>query len=156
VLLIGFGNCGRGDDGLGPAFAERIESAGLPGVEIDIDYQLTVDHALAVAGADMVIFADALMDAGEPFDFAAIRPAASASLSSHSLTPAAVLALAGTLYQKHPDAFVLGIVGKDFGEVKEGLSGEARRNLGLAEAFFLDWYANFVVQAGATDRTSAA
>ena len=25
ALLIGFGNQGRGDDGLGPLFAERIE-----------------------------------------------------------------------------------------------------------------------------------
>ena len=37
MLLIGYGNAGRGDDGLGPAFAERIEAAGLPGVDVDID-----------------------------------------------------------------------------------------------------------------------
>ena len=40
---------GRGDDGLGPAFAERIAARGLRGLPVDIDYQLTVEHALQVA-----------------------------------------------------------------------------------------------------------
>ena len=49
TLLIGYGNPGRGDDGLGPAFARRIAARGLPGVTVEIDYQLTVDHALMIA-----------------------------------------------------------------------------------------------------------
>ena len=60
-------------------------------------------------------------------------------LTSHSLSPAAVLALAVTLYDARPEAYVLGIAGVEFGEVKEGLSPLAEANLGLAEAFFLDW-----------------
>lgn len=139
MLLIGYGNSGRCDDGLGPAFAERIAAMRLPRMDIDIDYQLTVDHALAVADADRVIFADALMDAEAPFEFGRIHPGAAGSLASHSLTPATVLELARTLYGKEPQAFVLGIAGAEFGEVKEGLSEDAMRNLDLATAFFLDW-----------------
>ena len=141
MLLIGYGNSGRCDDGLGPAFAERIAAMRLPAMDIDIDYQLTVDHALAVADAERVVFADALMSSGAPFEFARIHPGAAGSLASHSLTPATVLELARTLYGKEPQAFVLGIAGVEFGEVKEGLSEDALRNLGLAEAFFLEWLA---------------
>lgn len=139
MLLIGYGNSGRCDDGLGPAFADRIAAMALPGMDVDIDYQLTVDHALAVADAERVIFVDALMGSGAAFEFGAIRPGAAGSLASHSLTPATVLELARTLYGKEPQAFVLGIAGAEFGEVKEGLSEEAARNLDLAEAFFLEW-----------------
>ena len=69
ALLIGYGNLGRGDDGLGPAFTDLIERRNLPFLDIDTDYQLTVDHALAVADSEMVIFADALIDADGPFTF---------------------------------------------------------------------------------------
>lgn len=139
MLLIGYGNSGRCDDGIGPAFAERIAAMRLPGIEIDIDYQLTVDHALAVADTERVVFADALMGSEAPFEFGRIHPGAAGSLASHSLTPATVLELARTLYGKKPQAFVLGIAGAEFGEVKEGLSEEAMRNLDLATDFFLEW-----------------
>ena len=139
VLLIGYGNSGRGDDGLGPAFADRIESAGLPGLSVDIDYQLTVDHALAVSEADKVVFVDASLEAEGAYDFGEVR-AGAGTLTSHSLTPATVLALAKTLYDREPEAYLLGIAGREFGEVKEGLSETARCNLDLAEAFFLQWY----------------
>lgn len=142
VLLIGYGNPGRGDDGLGPAFSARIESRDLPGLDIDTDYQLTPDHALAVAGARKVIFADALIGSDAPFTFTKIEAGPQAELSSHSLSPLSVLSLAAMLYGKRPQAHVLGIAGHEFGEIKEGLSAGAQGNLDLAEAFFVDWYLN--------------
>ncbi|MGV8935671.1 MAG: hydrogenase maturation protease [Allorhizobium sp.] len=152
MLLIGYGNLGRGDDGLGPAFTDRIEQRNLPLLAIDTDYQLTVDHALAVASAGQVIFADALIGDSRPFTFTRIAAGTDADLSSHSLTPAGVLSLAATLFGGKPEAHVLGISGYDFGEVKEGLSAEALRNLALAEAFFVDWYASADVDDGATEQ----
>lgn len=143
MLLIGYGNAGRGDDGLGPAFAERIEAACLPGVVVDIDYQLTVDHAPMVARSELVVFADAMMDEDSAtFRFAPLHAGGVETMGSHSLSPEAVLTLAETLFGTAPPAFVLGIAGHDYGEVKEGLSAEALRNLELAEAFFLDWHAH--------------
>lgn len=142
MLLIGYGNAGRQDDGLGPAFAARIEVAGLDGVEVDIDYQLTVDHAPMVAEADLVVIADALMGGDEPFTFTPLVPGDVQNLASHALTPAAVLTLASTLFGRVPEAYVLGISGVEFGQVQEGLSATAQGNLELAEHFFLDWHAN--------------
>ena len=140
MLLIGYGNPGRCDDGLGPAFAARLAARRMPGLTVMSDYQLTVDHALIVSQASPVVFVDALIDNGAPFRFHAIRPLASHDLTSHSLGPAAVIALAETLYDVRPEAHVLGITGHEFGEVREGLSAAARTNLDLAEAFFLEWF----------------
>ena len=141
MLLIGYGNAGRGDDGLGPAFAERISGANLEGCRVDIDYQLTVEHALQVADAQTVLFVDAMIGRDTPFRFTPVQADSAVELASHSLLPEAVLTLADMLYGKTPEAFVLGIAGESFGEVAEGLSATARSNLDLAEAFFLDWLA---------------
>ncbi|QDG75904.1 hydrogenase maturation protease [Labrenzia sp. PHM005] len=139
MLLIGYGNPGRGDDGLGPAFSETMAAKGLPSWEIDTDYQLVAEHAFDVSQHDLVVFADAEIGASVPYSFREIKPGAQEVLGSHSLVPETVLALCQTLYGAEPRAYVLGISGKDFGEVKEGLSAEAQANLAEAEGFFLDW-----------------
>ena len=43
TLVIGYGNPGRRDDGLGPSFADILAAEGIPGVDVDSDYQLTVE-----------------------------------------------------------------------------------------------------------------
>lgn len=139
--LIGYGNPGRGDDGLGPAFAARMAARGFAGLKVSTDYQLTVDHALLVSGAKSVVFVDALMHDRQPFRFGAVRPAASHDLTSHGVDPPAVLTLAATLFAAEPEAYVLGISGLEFGEVREGLSAAAEKNLDRAEEFFLEWLA---------------
>lgn len=151
ALLIGYGNPGRGDDGLGPAFSEAMSARGLAGLEIDTDYQLVAEHALAVADRDLVVFADALMGEDEPFRFGKIAPVRPEVLGSHSLRPETVLALADTLYDGMPQAYVLGISGYDFGEVSEGLSDRAQANLEAAKAFFLSWYEDTIGQPVAAD-----
>ena len=102
---------------------------------------MTVDHALAIAEADLVVFADAEIGAEGSFSFAPVEGEGATGMGSHELCPQAVLTLAKTLYGPTPPAFVLGIAGWDYGEVKEGLSEEAKAHLDEAEAFFLDWYA---------------
>ncbi|WP_417709893.1 hydrogenase maturation protease [Roseibium aggregatum] len=139
MLLIGYGNPGRGDDGLGPALSEAIAARSLPGLEVDTDYQLVAEHALAVSSHDVVIFADAEIGGDGAYSFREIAPGAPEVLGSHSLVPETVLALCETLYGATPKAFVLGISGYEYGEVKEGLSAKAAANLAEAEAFFLDW-----------------
>lgn len=149
MLLIGYGNPGRGDDGLGPAFSQGMAARGLPGLDVDTDYQLVAEHALAVSGHDLVVFADAEIGGARAFSFRQVSPGAPQVLGSHSLVPETVLALCETLYGASPRAFVLGISGHDYGDVKEGLSDQAARNLADAETFFLNWLAETVPGLGA-------
>ena len=137
IRLIGYGNPGRGDDGLGPALADRM--ADVAGLAVTTEYQLTVDHALLISDAEMVIFADALLHADVPFTFTQATPSTSHDVTSHSLSPQAVLALCNTLYGHAPEAYVLGIAGHEFGEVKEGLSPQAQSNLSFAESLLRNW-----------------
>lgn len=140
LLLIGFGNPGRGDDGLGPALARRIAAHALPDVTVDIDYQLSVDHALAVSAAATVIFADAALDATDPFYLRPVTDDAT-TLGSHAVTPAAVLSLARLLFDARPAGFILGLRGASFGQIAEGLSPTAEESLAQAETFLLRWIA---------------
>lgn len=139
MLLIGYGNPGRGDDGLGPAFSQAMAVRALPGWEVDTDYQLVAEHALAVSHHDLVVFADAEIGGKAAYSFRPVRRGAPHGLGSHSLVPETVLALCDTLYDARPRAYVLGITGRDFGNMKEGLSKQAEANLAEAERFFLSW-----------------
>jgi hydrogenase maturation protease len=132
ILVLAYGNPGRRDDGLGPALAAALEDLHLPGVTIDSDYQLTVEHAADVAEHDVVVFADAACTGPEPFSFARIAPQAAVGFGTHSVSPAAVLALARDLFGRTPAAYVLGIRGYEFNAFGEGLSPRAQDNLAAA------------------------
>ena len=135
VLLIGYGNPGRLDDGLGPALATEVEQLDLPGVTVDSDYQLTVEDAAAIAQHDAVIFADAAVSGPEPFYFERVEPKPALSFSSHSVEPPAVLALAEELFGSSAPGYCLGIRGYEFNEYQERLSERARANLAAAAEF---------------------
>lgn len=133
ILLIGYGNPGRLDDGLGPALAAKIEAAALEGLTVDSDYQLTVEDAFDVSKHDIVIFADAAVKGKEPFFIEEISSQSPMSLSSHSVSPEAVLYFAEKMFQSRARAFVLGIRGYEFNGFDERLSERAQKN--LEEAF---------------------
>jgi hydrogenase maturation protease len=138
TLVIGYGNPGRLDDGLGPALAEALAAMRLPGVTVDADYQLTVEDAADVARHDVAVFADAAVAGREPFFFRRIRPEASLSFSSHHVEPGALLTLARDCFGTETAGYALGVRGYEFNEFGERLSEGAVRNLTSAVAFLED------------------
>ena len=138
VLVIGYGNPGRGDDGLGPALAERVAALDLPGVTVERDYQLTVDHAAMIAAHDRVVFADAMIGLGEPCRLTPVS-AVPVAMGSHQISPEAALHLAGLLFGHAPPGFILAIRGEEFGQMHEGLSPRAEANLVRAVGMLCDW-----------------
>ncbi|MBN2211628.1 MAG: hydrogenase maturation protease [Sedimentisphaerales bacterium] len=135
VLLIGYGNPGRLDDGLGPALAEAIAALKPEGVTVEANYQLTVEDAEEAARHQVVIFADASVNGVEPFYFHKLEPAAATSFSTHRIDPENVLALATNMFGAEPAGYVLGIRGYEFNEFGEYLSPTAQHNLTLAVSF---------------------
>jgi hydrogenase maturation protease len=150
VLLIGYGNPGRQDDGLGPALAEAVERLRIPDVTVEADYQLTVEDAAAAAAHRYVVFADASVGGREPFYFRAVQPAEHLSFSTHSVEPEAVLALARNLFQADTKGYVLGIRGYRFNEFGEALSDEARENLAAALRFIVPLLKDCTLDAAAS------
>jgi hydrogenase maturation protease len=134
VLVFGYGNPGRLDDGLGPAFAEEMEKSGLDGVTVDSNYQLSVEDSALIAEHDAVVFADADVSCTEPFCFRRVIPGAHMSFSTHSISAEALMALAEDLLSSRAEGFMLGIRGYEFNRFGEGLSPRARKNLEAALA----------------------
>jgi hydrogenase maturation protease len=135
VLVIGYGNPGRGDDGLGPALAEAIEQRQFKDVEVDIDFQLNVEDAYAFEGRDAVIFADATVKGDDGFTWHEIEPKDETSFTSHSVSPAGVMALAKRLFNISTRGFVLGIRGYEFDEFGAPITEKGGKNLRDAIAF---------------------
>ena len=151
VLVIGYGNPGRLDDGLGPAFAEMVEAMALIGVEVEIDYQLNIEHAELIAGFDIVIFADAHTSSAEPFEITSLRPGQyQPEFTSHSVLPGDVLSLAGTMFHHEPRCYVLAIRGYQFDEFGQDLSPRAMDNLNHAVQFIEE-----ILRGGYYDRLPA-
>ncbi len=134
ILVIGYGNPGHRDDGLGPAFAAGLEKLDLPGITIESDYQLSIEHAECAARHDIVVFADAAADveADAPFYFRTVQPAPDATCFSHSISPQAVLHLAGQCFGARPRGWLLGIRPADLESFAEGFTAEAEANLAAA------------------------
>jgi hydrogenase maturation protease len=133
VLVYGYGNPGRLDDGLGPAFARELAGRDLgEPVTIETGYQLNIEDAELVADHDLVVFADADAACPAPFLLRRLQPHAPAPFSSHSLEPEGVLALAQEHFGSDAVVFALGIRGYAFDGFGETLSPGAERNLDAA------------------------
>lgn len=131
-LLIGYGNPGRLDDGLGPALARHAAAMAVPGLTVETHYQLAVEHAELAAGFDVVIFADAALGSVEPFEFQPLEPRTTIAFSTHHVSPETILGLAHGLFQSRVRGYSLAIRGYDFDDFGERLSPRAQENLAAA------------------------
>jgi hydrogenase maturation protease len=144
VLVFGYGNPSRGDDGLAPMLLESIagSDAGLPAsghVELLTDFQLQPEHALDLRGRERVLFVDASASCAEPYEFFPLAAAPDASVFTHALAPGAVL----SVYERiegamAPPSWMLAIRGYAF-ELGEPVSAGAQRNLAAALDEVRDW-----------------
>lgn len=132
MLLFGYGNPGRGDDGLGPELIERIASLQLDNVACQNDMQLQVEHVTDLSEHEKVVFIDADMACDGPFEFSEIIAEKNGSYSSHAMNPPALLYAYQQVYGKEaPPAFMLRIRGYDF-ELGDSISAQAAVNLEAA------------------------
>ena len=117
ILILGYGNPLRSDDGLGWRAAEELSrTLSSPDIEILTRHQLTPELAGPLSQAATVIFIDASQE-GEPGELSCVpvTPQASGTGFSHDLSPAAALALSQLLFCTSPRAFLVSLCGKNFG-----------------------------------------
>jgi hydrogenase maturation protease len=135
LVVLGWGNESRGDDGLGPALTRRIEALGLAHVTTIEDFQLQLEHAVDLDGADLALFLDASVAAPAPFAFTETGPRAGLTHTSHAMVPEAVLdVFSRVMGRTPPPAFVLAVRGDAF-ELGTGLGEAATARLEAAWAF---------------------
>lgn len=131
VLIVGYGNSLRGDDGVGCHVARMLEDCyhDDPDVKVMGAHQLTPEMAEDVSATEFVLFLDAAMGApaGE-IKRAKAAPRPGPVSFAHFLDPDVLLAAAIELYGSVPQAELLTIVGASF-EVGEGISAEVAQRL---------------------------
>ncbi len=158
LLVIGYGNTLRGDDGVGPRVAEAVEKLNLPGVRTLVCQQLSPECADPVSRARTVVFVDAVVNTGDnrqvtgdgetweaiggekschpPPDtchvqWRKLEPGESSQLMAHAADPRTLLALARDVFGHAPLAWWLTIPAVKL-EFSETLTPEAQR--GFEEA----------------------
>lgn len=141
LLVIGYGNPSRGDDGLGPALAERVDAMHLPGVTVEADYQLSIEHAALAAEHDVVVFADAAVDADGPCYFRPLSATDDRAPGTHAVSPAQVVGLARTCFAAAPRAYILGMRAHALDGFVEGLTSDAAASLEAALGCLLKFIA---------------
>lgn len=110
VVIIGYGNVLRGDDGVGWHVAEILsEDPALAGAEILARHQLTPEMAEDVGRASLVIFIDAAAGpAAGSLAISRVEVAGQAATTwSHHLDPEALVGLAAALYGPPPAAYLV-------------------------------------------------
>jgi len=129
LLVIGYGNELRRDDGVGPRAARAVAAWQLPGVEGVAAHQLTPELAERIGEAERVVFVDA--GQGDIVLVRPVGPGRTAQALGHTGDPRELLALAEALYGYHPEAWLITLPAPELG-FGEGLSAAAEH--GLAEA----------------------
>jgi hydrogenase maturation protease len=109
LLVIGYGNELRSDDGVGARVAATVAEWRMPGVHAIVCHQLTPELAEPIAAADSVVFVDASLNGEISVGLCKIEPTVAAETMAHAANPWALLCLAETLFCHCPSAYWLTI-----------------------------------------------
>jgi len=132
ILVYGYGNPGRQDDGLGIRLAGMIEKwsvqSGYSHIVTDTNYQLNIEDAELISIYDIVIFADASIDPEGDIELTTVTPDPKTEFTMHAVSPGFVVDLCHAIYNRHPDAYLLHMKGFQWGFM-ETMTKEALENL---------------------------
>ncbi len=115
ILVLGYGNRSRNDDGAAWEVIGRLEKMPFPGVELRTLHQLEPDLAEDLSAVDWAIFVDAATpESPAPLVRTDVQPRFQGHAVAHYLAPSDLLALSQTLYGRHPRAVLFTRRGHNF------------------------------------------
>lgn len=143
LLIVAWGNRSRGDDALGPRLLDALGRAltheQAQHVDLLEEHQLHPELALDLVGRQRVLLIDADPQAASPFALQAVVAGPDASLSSHAISPQALLAVFEELHGRHaPPVTLMGVHAAQFG-LGRPLSPEAEAVLPATLLWVLGW-----------------
>ena len=145
ILVYGYGNPGRQDDGAGVLLAEKMEQwvhrMQLNQVHTDSNYQLNLEDAAGIASYDLVIFADASREDIEDYRLEPLVASDKVEFTMHAVSPAFILHLCSEVFKRQPEAYLLHIRGYAW-EFMGGMTEKAGYNVTVA----LQCVQDFVMQ----------
>ena len=140
ILIYGYGNPGRQDDGLGITFTERIEEwakqESVTNIDVDNNYQLNIEDASNISEYDIVYFVDASKEAIYNYFIEEVIPSAKVDFTTHSASPGFILDLCHKIYQKYPKTYLIHIKGYEWEFLGE-MTEKAKKNLEQAFQYFI-------------------
>jgi hydrogenase maturation protease len=107
LLVIGYGNTLRGDDGVGVRVVEALEAMKLPGLRCITCHQLTPEIAQPISECAEVIFVDAAAEPIPDVELRNLEPAPTSQIMAHAADPKTLLTLARDVFGHCPSAFWL-------------------------------------------------
>jgi hydrogenase maturation protease len=116
LLIIGYGNPLRGDDGVGWQIADQLARLAGDSAKVLIVHQLTPELTEPISAADLVVFIDACYE-GQPGTWTCetIRPDPNPSHKfTHYFTPANLLSYTSTVFGVNPKALLISVAGRSF------------------------------------------
>lgn len=133
ILIYGYGNPGRQDDGLGPALVETLgkwlTKKQVEHVTLDSNYQLQVEDVTVIHDKDLVIFVDASMKENiRDVKMEPLEADPHSTFTMHAISPEYILALCRKIYGQHPPSYLLHIRGYEW-EINREISKPARHNM---------------------------
>jgi hydrogenase maturation protease len=149
ILVYGYGNPGREDDGLGIELVKRLEAwsehEGIEGISYDSNYQLNIEDAEIISGKDVVIFADASTEDIEDFIITEVKGDRDVSFTTHAASPGYIVKLCSELFGRCPETYLVHVKGYQW-DFKEGISEKALENLERAYTYLTEFILNLYDQ----------
>lgn len=135
LTVFAWGNESRGDDAIGAILARKITDLGHPAIVVVEDHQLHLEHVMDIQDDVPLLFVDASVALDEGFRLDRLVPVRDESISTHSMSPCALLDLyEHTLGKPAPSAWMLHVSGSRF-ELGEDISAAARAAVEQAWGF---------------------
>jgi len=151
ILVYGYGNPGRQDDGLGVKLAESLEKwiadNHYSQVHTDSNYQLNLEDVATISAYDMVIFADASKEDIPDFWFEPLEASDRVEFTMHAVSPAFILHLCNQVFNHQPRAYLLHIRGYEW-EFMDIMTDKAKKNLEAANDFLQVFLQNLIQSDG--------
>ena len=141
LTVLAWGNESRGDDAIGAILAGRIIALENSAINVVEDHQLSIEHVLDIKNGVPVLFVDASVAIEDDYRVEKLTPLQDGSISTHSVSPVALLDLyEQTLKSPAPDAYLLHVRGSSF-ELGEEISAEASASVDQAWRFLAELFA---------------
>ncbi|HRN66611.1 MAG TPA: hydrogenase maturation protease [Promineifilum sp.] len=136
MLVIGYGNLLRGDDGVGHHVVAALESL-LPEGSAFAIHQLTPEWSETISHARNVVFVDAAVG-DSPGEVRCLRLVPRVyQPGSHELTAEGVLSMSADLFGRYPNAHIVTITGKSF-ELSDSLTTPVAASVPVAARIVLE------------------
>ena len=144
ILIYGFGNPGRQDDGIAIEAIEKTDNLlcrlKYENVTTETSFQLNIEDAETISKYDLVLFVDATIEKHiADFEIAQLKADPAVSFTMHAVSPQFIMDLCNQLFAKSPACFLLKIRGYCW-EFGLPVSTRARNNLDHALYFLENFF----------------